>query len=155
MQQNSGCPGCGSPIKAEQVFCGVCGTKLMQEGSSGAYPCPGCGAAMNPGQSVCSNCGAGTQAAAGTQPDASYPVSKPQVAPGWQPSQQHTGVRYVSAVQPPPPEAPPMQMKPVKRPGLGLLESGGALFAVLGWVVLVLGGLGSIAMIVLSALGGG
>jgi hypothetical protein len=47
------CPNCGAKVKAEDVFCGICGKPVKEE-----LKCVGCGTKVEPGDMFCRKCGA-------------------------------------------------------------------------------------------------
>ncbi len=172
MQQTSACPSCGSPIKVDQQFCGICGTKLTQAQAPAGLKCPSCGSTVNAGQQFCGTCGAKLAVAAGSRP-ATPPPPPPQAPPAASTIQRNpsgTGISYIPQNPPPPQQsmpayeevpayAPPRQTlahAARAEPGRlkqGMLHFGGALFQALGWIVLIIGSLLSIAYIVLGAMG--
>jgi hypothetical protein len=174
MQQTSACPSCGSTIKTDQQFCGICGTKLSQAQAPAGLKCPSCGSPIISGQQFCGTCGAKLGAVSATRP-AAPPPPPPQAPPAASSIQRNpsgTGISYIPQNPPPPQQsmpayeeapayAPPRQnMPPAARAEpvklkQGMLHFGGALFLALGWLVLIIGSLLSIAYIVLGAMGRG
>jgi predicted nucleic acid-binding Zn ribbon protein len=158
MQQMSTCPGCGSPVKPDQLFCGICGTKLDQNvQQETALKCPGCGSPVMTEQMFCGICGVRiTDTVASPEPP---PVNPPVTPPPVQSAPANSNYLPPSNNKP---EATvlPKQKDRVTRSrkrsqGNGLLVFGGILFMVLGWMILILGSLISIAYIVLGSIGGG
>ena len=147
MQQTSSCPGCGSPIKPDQRFCGICGTKLTIAVISQGVKCPNCASQINPGQQFCGTCG-----------DRISGIIKPSSLVMNEMAVQKLDVYSV----PPLKENVPTtrikripQKRELTRPGHGMLMAGAIIFQVLGWIILIGGCLGSVALIVLSVMGGG
>jgi len=147
MQQTSSCPGCGSPIKPDQQFCGICGTKLTIAVISQGVKCPNCASQINPGQQFCGTCG-----------DRISGIIKPSSLVMNEMAVQKLDVYSV----PPLKENVPTtrikripQKRELTRPGHGMLMAGAIIFQVLGWIILIGGCLGSVALIVLSVMGGG
>src|SRR6266550_2002932 len=48
---NRACPSCGAPLRADDVFCRKCGTRLVPSS------CPSCGASLLADDSFCPKCG--------------------------------------------------------------------------------------------------
>ncbi len=130
MQQTITCPSCGSPISESQQFCGICGTQLTQTIPQAEVAQP-------------------VQTA--PEPTVTIPVSQAQ----------STVIEDIS--QTPPPMAEPARSDarntavwsaagPPRR--AGLLRVAGVIFQVIGWIVLVIGCVASIAMAVFAVMGG-
>lgn len=148
MQQNLICPGCGSTINANQRYCGICGTKLFDSKPMvGVLTCPNCGSPLAEGQQFCGVCGS--------------KVAIPDVVPAMEkyaPGSPDAEVALVSNEK----DKVSGQEKRKALVGYkdqvrdyGLFNAGGAVFLSLGWIILILGCLASIALIVLAAMGGG
>lgn len=58
MEQEVRCPNCGVENRANQQFCGACGTKLVAVTQQQAFRCPNCGSQNVAGQKFCGTCGA-------------------------------------------------------------------------------------------------
>ena len=115
MQQSLNCPSCGSPVLADQQFCGICGTKLFNPNANPTSNIPS-------QQSLSSN--------------------EPVVMPVTPVSQTvGTGKTRVTAE--------------TKSNKYSFLSFAAATFQVFGWIIMILGGLASIAMIVFALMGGG
>jgi hypothetical protein len=140
MQQTLNCPSCGSPITDSQQFCGICGTQLLHVVQEPEI--------MQPVQTV---------------PDET--TSAPVVGDI---SQTTPDTQYVAASAPMAGTAPPVEnRKPATRDTsssgwsevgsprkTGILRVAGVILLVIGWIVLIVGSLASIAMAVFAFMGG-
>jgi DNA-directed RNA polymerase subunit RPC12/RpoP len=148
MQQEVSCPNCGARIIEGQDFCGACGASFSKNAPLSVSTCPGCGSQISSGQRYCGVCG--TQLAGTTQPQAkaTQPVS--------------TAVPQVKAAETAkaPEEEKAAKVRPAPQQktsveGYGMLNFATGVFRVIGWIILIGGCLGAIAIIVFALLGGG
>jgi RNA polymerase subunit RPABC4/transcription elongation factor Spt4 len=182
MQQGLTCPNCGSPVNASQQFCGVCGTKvtaaLQQPPLSSVPPqqppaCPNCGTPIKPDQPFCGLCGT-KLTGSGQQPPVM--MQQPPVAPPLRsvppPSPPMMAPPITKPGNIPPPKGPaprtetqqviqPERSFPAKpapaikrRRQYSILTIAGALFQVVGWIVLIGGVLTSIGLLIFISMGG-
>jgi len=141
-QQGSSCPNCGSPIAADQQFCGICGTKLIvaQPEPVIAQPAP---TGVAPTKVTYDKAAAPAEMGAppvvvGPPPTA---VDAQQFEPG--PAAPQTDERIMRK---------DFVMKPRRR---WILSTAAVIFLIFGWIILVGGCLASIAAAVYAGLGGG
>ena len=125
MQQMSKCPNCGSQNAANQKFCVNCGTKLAVEAQKQKIKCPDCGFQNDEGQRFCAGCGSSLSG------ESQKPVIEAK----------------------PEPEAKPAIESAALSQKYALLGAASIIFKIIGWVVLVGGILGSIAIAVIIAQG--
>ena len=125
MQQMSKCPNCGSQNPANQKFCINCGTKLAVEAQKQKIKCPNCGFQNDDGQRFCAGCGSSLSG------EGQKPVIEAK----------------------PEPEAKPVMESAALSEKYVLLSAASIIFRIIGWVVLVGGILGSIAIAVIIAQG--
>jgi len=158
MQQMLSCPSCGSPVKPDQQFCGICGTKLSPvPAQSSQMNCPSCGSPVSSEQQFCGICG--TKIADAVSTPVAPPPPPPPSQPAASPSMPARNMPVTNMEKPAAAAQPKKEVQISRKisamPKLNFIYFGGVVFVVLGWLVLVLGSLLSIAYIVLGAMGGG
>ena len=137
MQQTLNCPSCGSPITENQQFCGICGTQLLQPAQQPEIVQPVQTAPQEATDTIPITDSRSTviEDISQTTPTATAPPAEKNTAAAANSSAAVWGVTG----------------SPRKT---GLLRVAGVLFQVIGWIVLVLGCLASIAMAVFAIMGG-
>ena len=161
MQQEQSCPNCGARVIEGQEFCRTCGTSLIGDIANSTAICPGCGAVVSPEQRYCGVCGAQLGTDVDQAVSAPPPPPPPPTPP--QPVQQEPPVmsqpKPVEQQKPAPAvrevkaETGAVSRSPVVR--YRMMNFAVSLFRVVGWIILIGGCLGSIAMIVFALIGGG
>lgn len=142
MSEIRNCPGCGSPVKSGQKFCGVCGTKLFEEKTIYApMRCPNCSSPISMGQKYCGTCGTMLM-----ENFSGLPVA------GRENLNENVTLKEKGYIASPIVPDAESQKKRVKT---GFISFSDVLFMILGWLVLIVGGFGSIAIIIISLMGGG
>lgn len=134
MQQTLNCPSCGSPVTENQQFCGICGTQLLQSDQQPEV--------VQPVQTI-------------PQETTTVPIADTRSTVIEDISQTPPNTQY-AASNPVVETAPPAERSTatVGRPRkTGLLRLAGVVFQIIGWIVLVLGCLASIAAAVLAIMG--
>lgn len=135
MQQSLTCPSCGSPISESQQFCGICGTQLTQTVPQAEM--------VQPVETA-------------PEPTVTIPVSESRSTVIEDISQTAPDVHYATATAPASEIVQPnaRNRAAAGRPRRsGLLRVSGVIFQVIGWIVLVVGSILSIAMGVLAIMG--
>jgi DNA-directed RNA polymerase subunit RPC12/RpoP len=159
MQQEQNCPNCGARIIEGQQFCGTCGASFSENAINATTICPGCGTVVSPEQRYCGVCGAQLN---GMEQPVTPPAPPPPPPPPPQPAKQE------QPVMPPPkpveqektaPDVKEVRAEPAVVTGTpavryGIMNFAVVLFRVIGWIILIGGCLGSIAMIVFAIIGG-
>ena len=145
------CPGCGSQIVEGQQFCGVCGTKLASAAQQQSTTCSKCGSPISAGQQFCGVCG--TKLSAGVQ-QPPVVVLEPETATteSVTPTEMEGTPSVIEDTSVTADAAPSgVVASPRKHVILSVYK---VIFQVLGWIILVIGCLSSIAMGVFAGMGG-
>lgn len=148
MQQTLNCPSCGSPITDNQQFCGICGTQLLHVVQQPEIMQP---VQIVPEETASAIPVADTRSTAiedipQTTPDTLYATASAPMAETTQPvetSKPATGSASTVGWS---------EIGPPRK--TGILRVAGVIFQVIGWIVLVVGSLASIAMAVFAIMGG-
>jgi predicted nucleic acid-binding Zn ribbon protein len=156
------CTGCGSPIAAGQSFCGVCGTKLPESESKQTEAQPGTD--VSPEKSEASPVDVQTAPLITQVP----PAAAKESATFNETAQSTTIPPSAASESPPPYESQPIEpglyyagrgeqmmnrAEPSRRK-YTILRIAAVIFQIFGWIILVGGVAGSIAMAVFAGIGG-
>ena len=148
MQQELSCPNCGARVMEGQQFCGACGANFAGNVPPSAATCPGCGSAVSTDQRYCGVCGTQLTGMEQTQPKSAQP--EPSAIP---PSKTAEPEKATAADKEVKSETATATKTAVQ--GYGMLNFAVIIFRIVGWVLLIGGCLGSIAVIVFAIIGGG
>ena len=148
MQQTLNCPSCGSPINESQQFCGICGTQLLQSVQQPEVVPPVETAPQETTTTIPITDSRSTviEDISQTTPAAQYAAASTPSAETAPPSEKTTAAAGGTSAAVWSAVGPPRRT--------GLLRLAGVVFQVVGWIVLVVGCLASIAMAVFAIMGG-
>jgi RNA polymerase subunit RPABC4/transcription elongation factor Spt4 len=153
MQQELICPNCGARVMEGQRFCGACGANFASDVPPSANTCPGCGSVISPDQRYCGVCGAQLNGISEPPPPQSKPAplsEPPAPIPQSKPIEEEKAPVVTKEIKL---ETTVVSRAPAVK--YGMLNFAVIIFRIVGWVLLIGGCLGSIAIIVFALLGGG